>query len=186
MQEEINKEITGEEETAEKKPEEQPEEQPEDRPEEQPAEQAETLPGEQPEELLPKRKLTAYYVWGGIGLAFALFVMYNRGIFSAPDSKTVIRDLSDGFTVSGMVMLCIGMLILVSQKGAFDAISFAFGSLVSMFKKDAVLSEKYRTYSNYKQQKMDKDRIRTSVLLVPGLILTVLGIILTIVYMNIK
>ena len=182
MQEEINKEITGEEETAEK----QPEEQPKDGPEEQPEEQAETLPGEQPEELLPKRKLTAYYVWGGIGLAFALFVMYNRGIFSAPDSKTVIRDLSDGFTVSGMVMLCIGMLILVSQKGAFDAISFAFGSLVSMFKKDAVLSEKYRTYSNYKQQKMDKDRIRTSVLLVPGLILTVLGIILTIVYMNIK
>ncbi len=125
-------------------------------------------------------------MWGGIGLAFALFIMYNRGIFSAPDSKTVIRDVSDGFTVSGMVMLCIGMLILVSQKGAFDAISFAFGSLISMFKKNAVLSEKYRTYSNYKQQKMDKDRIRTSVLMIPGLILTVLGIIFTIVYMNIK
>ena len=178
MQEEIKKEIAEEEGTLEKQPEALPEKQPEALPEEQPGE----MPGEEP----PKRKLTAYFVWGGIGLAFALFIMINRDIFHSPDARTAVRSLSDGFTVSGMLMLCIGMLILVSQKGAFDAISFAFGSLVSMFRKDAVLSDKYRTYSNYKRQKMDKDRIRTSVLLIPGLILTLLGIIFTIVYMNLK
>lgn len=123
-----------------------------------------------------------YLIWLLIGLAFAVFVMVNRGIFKTTDGKVIIRTISDGLTISGMVLVCIGVLILVAQKGAFDALRFSFGSLVTLFRKDADQVGKYRSYSDYKKKKGEKEGIRTSVLVLPGACLALLGILFTGLY----
>ena len=81
-----------------------------------------------------------------------------------------------------MILVCIGVLILVSQKGAFDALRFSFGSLVTLFRKDADQVGKYRSYSDYKKKKGEKEGVRTSVLMLPGACLTLLGILFTGLY----
>lgn len=59
------------------------------------------------------------------GLVLAFVIMTVRGIFSAGTLSQVLLCACDGFSVSGLIFLCIGAMAWISGEGAFDMLSYA-------------------------------------------------------------
>ena len=94
-----------------------------------------------------------------------------------------LRVVSDGFFISGALILSIGAFVFVTQKGAFDAIRYAFGSLVSLFRKNAN-TDKYLSYMNYKKSKADNEKLNLKPMMLSGLAVLLIGLALVAVYMK--
>lgn len=60
------------------------------------------------------------------GLILAFAVMWIRGLFTAESAAEVVMAVSDGFTVAGLLYLCMGALMWVSTTGFFDIFGYAF------------------------------------------------------------
>ena len=78
--------------------------------------------------------LTRYGVTALLALALALAVMYLRGLFSGGLSTAeIMKRISDGLFVSGILFFGIGSLIWVSSTGFFDMLSYGFKSVWYLF-----------------------------------------------------
>lgn len=94
--------------------------------------------------------------------------------------KGLILDLCNAFTVSGAMMTGVGLLIFVTNGGAFDMLAFGFIKLIDLFKKD-LTKVKYRTYYDYHKVQKEKKRSFLHLLLI-GLGFLIVAVILLIVY----
>lgn len=71
-------------------------------------------------------KYIKYIVQTVLGLALSVGVMYERGLFEARSGADKIMIISDGFTVTALLFLSIGILLWVSTTGFFDIFGYAF------------------------------------------------------------
>lgn len=90
----------------------------------------------------------------------------------------LIQDICDAFFLSGSLMTGVGLLIFVTNGGAFDMFVFGFIRFAEMFKKNPA-KVKYRTYYDYRQAKREKKR-KFFQLLIIGLVYLVVAAVLLI------
>ncbi len=114
-------------------------------------------------------RLIQYAVYGAAALACALVTAWARGAFTS-DVKTAFGLLSDGFTVSGLILAGLGGLSYAAAKGAYDAFGYAFSrfSLHSLF----TTRQTYRipeSFYEYKCQKDENRRPWSPIALITGL-----------------
>lgn len=108
--------------------------------------------------------------------------MSARGIFAADTGKTVLLCVCDGFSVSGMLFICIGVMTWIAGEGAFDIFGYAFQKglhhiLPGRFGEDA------GNFYDYKSKKLEKKTpANQRVLLVTGIVFLVIGLILTMIW----
>jgi hypothetical protein len=92
------------------------------------------------------------------GLVTGVYV-WSRDFFSQ-DQITRYLILCDGFTIPGFLMLCFGSLLLASNAGALDGISYGLSHMFRMLIPGAnAKSGGEETYYDYVQKKKAK-RIR--------------------------
>ena len=88
---------------------------------------------------------------------------------------TLLFSWGNGITAGGAIMILIGLLVLVSQFGAFDIFGYAFSSLRGQ-------KRKYHDLYEYSENK-NVERKKTVYYFVPyivvGIIVLIIGIILT-------
>lgn len=108
-----------------------------------------------------------------------ILILVSRGAF-VKSGKGLIIDLCDAFSVSGVLVLGVGLLVFATNGGAFDMLAFGFIKLFDLFKKD-LTKTKYRTFYDYRQAQREKKRSFSSLLIVGGAFLLV-GIALLLVY----
>lgn len=94
-----------------------------------------------------KRLIINSLIAFGIGLVIAFLIMWFRGIL---DGEDTVRIICDGFTVSGLFILGIAVLMTIGQKGEYDALGY-LGYVITPIKK-----VKYINYANYKEAKTKK------------------------------
>ncbi|MCM1289864.1 MAG: DUF3899 domain-containing protein [Corallococcus sp.] len=94
--------------------------------------------------------------------------------------KGLVVDVCNAFTLSGAMMTGVGLLVFVTNGGAFDMLAFGFIKLVDIFKKD-LTKVKYRTFYDYRQAKSEKKRSFLHLLLI-GLVYLAVALVLLIVY----
>lgn len=94
--------------------------------------------------------------------------------------KSLMIDLCDAFSVSGGILLCYGILVLLTNGGAFDMFAFGFIRFGELFKRD-LSQKKYDTYYEYRESRQEKKRSFWHFILIGGAFLIV-GIIFLIVY----
>lgn len=82
--------------------------------------------------------------------AFALF----RGVFSAPNAVHVYHILCDDFFVIGVLNVCIGLFIWVTNEGAFDMINYGMRKFWGLMFKSF---DKYADFIDYKESKSGKN-----------------------------
>lgn len=92
----------------------------------------------------------------------------------------LLIDMCDAFFLSGALMTGVGLLVFVTNGGAFDMLAFGFVKLRDMFRRDPT-KVKYRTFYDYRQAKREKKRSFLH-LLVIGIVFLVVAAILLIVY----
>lgn len=108
-----------------------------------------------------------------------ILILVWRGAF-VRSGKGLIIDLCDAFSVPGAVMLGVGLLVFVTNGGAFDMLAFGVIKLFDLFKRD-LTKVKYRTFYDYREAQKEKNRTFVNLLIVGGGFLLV-GIVFLLVY----
>ena len=115
-----------------------------------------------------------------IGLVASLILSFVRDVYNAPDTQTLYRDLSDIFSVPGLLLVLFGGLVFVSNGGAFYGLSFSVLKFFNVFKKDA--NRNRETYRDYVARKSDKKVTGYSFLFFAGLIILTPGVVFLVLY----
>lgn len=116
-----------------------------------------------------------YFITAAIGLLLAFAIAFDRGIFNATDAAQIYLILSDACFVPGAVLGCIGILLLVSNKGAFHGISFGIKSVIASLSRHGLEGERESFYE-YSERKSGKE-IRIGHFLLIGGIMIALGVL---------
>ena len=99
------------------------------------------------------------------------------------DLSAWLKLISDAFAIPGLFTLLLYLLVWVSQKGAFDAISYSVQlAFVTIFHKDTKEAHLPATYAEYCELKHKEKKKDSSYLLISGGSFLVIGIIVMIVF----
>lgn len=125
-----------------------------------------------------------YLITGGIGLLIAFAVAVSKNIFFAKELVDVIEILIDSFFVPGILLFCFGLLVLATNGGTFDMLTYGMARFISLFRKDHN-DVKFKTFHEYTLAKHEENR-PFGYLVIVGLIFIIISIIFIFVSPNFK
>lgn len=106
------------------------------------------------------------------GLVIAVLIMTTNGVFSGELVKAeIMKFVSDGFFVSGVLLLGAGLLIFCSRNGTFDMLSYA----VKVAIRTIFTTENRESFYDYKQR-MGEKVTPCAFLIVPGAVFLLLSV----------
>ena len=108
-------------------------------------------------------KYKKYLVQAVVALALSVAVMASRGAFAAGvTAADRVMAISDGFTATALLFICLGGLIWVSTTGFFDIFSYAFKKAARVFVPGAYAGEtaNYYTYVTGQRNKRKSKKER--------------------------
>lgn len=121
-----------------------------------------------------------YLITFGIGAVMSFLSAWALGLFSAESATEVMKALSDGCAISGVLLIGVGLLVFASNAGMFSIVSYGAIMFVNAFRRD-VSKRKYKTYYDYTEAKKDKKK-KFSHLLLTGLAFVVLAVFFLILF----
>ena len=128
-----------------------------------------------------RKNLIKYGISGGLCLAYAAYHCFSRNV-SQMSAVDLYRTVSDGFAVPGILCIFSGLIVWLSNEGAFNGISYVLKStvqsLIFLGRRGPV--EKYGDYVENQRKKRTKGY---GFLFVTGaVLLAVAGIFLILYY----
>ena len=123
-----------------------------------------------------KKKILEYSISFVACAVVTLIVLAIRGVFTETDLKTIYRYFSDSFFTVGVICAGFGLLVAVSNWGAFDFIIYGFMRFISLFKKDHN-DIKYKTYYDYSIARAERQKSEFLYLIIVGAIYIIVGAI---------
>jgi len=131
-----------------------------------------------------KSQLLKYGLATGIALAYAIYTVISQNAFSQ-DLRGMLRIISDGLFLPGALMLLIGLLLVVSNHGAFDALAYTGKSVKRLFIPERP-GEKRVNYREYVEQRREKKTTGFGFLFIVGGVFAVIGLIFMLVFYVVK
>lgn len=127
-----------------------------------------------------KKTILRYSITFSIGLIASFLIMLSKSIFSQESSKEVYKILTDAFFVSGVVICGYGLLVMASNGGTFDMLTYGVKRFFSLFQKD-ISKIKHKTFYEYRMAKQEKKNPFWYLVIV-GLVLIGISMIFLILY----
>lgn len=113
-----------------------------------------------------------------VGIAIALWFAASRNVFSGTLIKAdVVRYLSDGFFISGVMLTGAGLLVFCSRNGTFDMITYG----VKLAVRTIFRTGENESFYDYKQRLGEKVT-PCAFLIIPGVVLLLISVILTSIF----
>jgi len=125
------------------------------------------------------KKIRKYLITMIISLAAVAAIVWSKDLFGQTELVNVYHILCDAFFAVGVVVLCIGLLILSSNEGTFDMITYGVSSFIGMFKKN--YEKKYDTFYDYRADREDK-KLPFGFLLICGTALVAISLLMYFLY----
>ncbi|MBQ7326411.1 MAG: DUF3899 domain-containing protein [Clostridia bacterium] len=119
--------------------------------------------------------------------AVVVLVLYALSfeLFSAENMEELFKDLSDCFVVTGILLSGVGAISWAGTEGAFDMLAYGCKTFLGLF--STSYSKKLpKSFYDYKQERMEKNRPWLKQTLVVGLIVLAVGLMLLIPYSMVK
>lgn len=112
------------------------------------------------------------------GVAFTVAILNDIG--NSPSVSESYRILSNAFTVPGVILIMIGVLLYISSTGAFDALSYGLGR----FARSLIPGAQYKDekFYDYKMRKNEKRASGYSCVFFVGAAFTLVAILFLILY----
>lgn len=122
-----------------------------------------------------KKYLISFVIMG----ISTLFILNLRGVF-ADNVTDIFRHLADSFTIPGVIMLMVGVMVWISTTGSFDMLNY--GLLKA--KNSLIPSTQYthETFYDYKSRKDGKRIKNYSFLFISGGIYMIPALVFNILY----
>lgn len=127
-----------------------------------------------------KKIILRYSITFGIGLIAAFLIMISKSIFSQESSRDVFRILTDAFFVPGVVICGYGLLVMASNGGTFDMLTYGIKRFFSLFQRD-INKVKHKTFYEYRMAKQE-NKNPFWYLVIVGLVLIGISMIFLILY----
>ena len=127
-----------------------------------------------------KSILARYLITVAVGLSFVYSYIAPRDLAN----QTLIEQyhiLCDAFTLPGLFMMLIGLMLLMGNLGALDAISFAFHYLFHTF---LPLTGESMTYLEFVEDRREHRIHGYSFLFVVGAVFTAIAVVFLLLYMS--
>lgn len=117
-----------------------------------------------------------YFITIAVGLVMAAIMCFSRGILSA-EGTMVYHLLSDAFAVPGMFILAAGILVMVSNEGLFNGISYSTQAIKKALtnRREPKMEE---SFYEYNLRKSGMEKVRFGHLLIVGAVFIVISVIL--------
>ena len=103
------------------------------------------------------------------------------GVFVTTDTKFLLARLCDAFFIPGVVSVGVGLLVLLSNGGAFDMFAYGGRVFIGMFRKDP-LERKYGSYHEYRRARKEKKRSFWYMIIVGGVYVAVAAVLFVVYY----
>ena len=123
-----------------------------------------------------------YLVTAIAGGAFTVFVLWLRDFLGAPTLLEKYRILADAFTIPGVILVMLSLLVWASSEGAFDFLGYAASRVGDMLLPAHGLSSKHETYYQYVERKRGKRAKGFWFLLFVGLAFVAVAVVFVILY----
>lgn len=133
------------------------------------------------EENSNKRSWIKYLITAVIGLIIAFLVCLLKGMFQMTEAKEIVRVISDGVTLVGLIMTCVGFLTVLNKAGAFDGLAYSLKYTVRVWRNYRENDKTPKSYYDYKKAAYEK-RKRHWYLLIVGAGYLLVAVVLIIVY----
>ena len=113
-----------------------------------------------------------------LGVCFAFVVFYLWGLdWAAMDTRAILRNLSDAFSVPGLLCVFSGLFIWLSNEGTLDGVGFVLSHAFHLIIPGSAL--KHENYGEYLERKRGKKPMGFGFLLISGAIcLVISGVLL--------
>ena len=102
------------------------------------------------------KRLIVKYIVPAVALAVALCIALIQGLFGMTDKIAIMRSLTDCFSVSGAVLLLVGLIVVCSNGGAYDIAGFSVKKFFSVFQ--SAEKRNKETYADYRARKSENKR----------------------------
>ena len=129
-----------------------------------------------------KSLLIKYGICFGVAAVIAVLVFWARGFFT-DNAGVNIQILSDGFFVSGVLMLAFAGMMFISSEGALIGIGFVLRSVALIF--IPMGRKNHEFYAQYRERKLAERKAKTSndhCILVVGLVFLAISIVFTVIW----
>ena len=126
---------------------------------------------------MQNNKRRAMIISAGLGLCMAMLISVGRGAFAAETAADRLLAFCDGFSVSGVLLLCFGAMIWISNEGFFDVLSYAAQKGLHHLIPGRA-SEDLGSFYDYKISKANGKRAGSAFLIVPGIVILAVGLVL--------
>ena len=130
-----------------------------------------------------KRTILEYSITTGICLILAFLICVLGGIFSYNESFRIYGLLCDGFFISGVVCLSVGVLVFVHNNGVFDMLIYGIQRFFSLFKKKP-REQKYETFYDYHVARAERPKSPFAFLLIIGGTFILISLIFLLLWAN--
>lgn len=114
-----------------------------------------------------RRSLLSYLIPFAVGLGAVIGISAYRGAFHADTMQQAMAAVCDGCFTVGVVLLCIGGLMLTAVGGAFDMLSYGVSLLFGILSKEKRRDKDFYEYSQRLKDKREEKLIPLHLLL-PG------------------
>lgn len=112
---------------------------------------------------MDSRPWLKFAVDAGLGLVLALIISVARGVFHPESASAAFMALSDGFFVSGALLLGGGGLQWTYNGGVLDGLTFTFRLAVARMRRD--FDDNHFTFAEHRQEREAKASSPRSLLL---------------------
>ena len=120
------------------------------------------------------------------GILSAALIMAVRGIFTADTAVQRLLCVCDGFSVSGLLLLCTAAMMWIAGKGSFDMLGYAFRKGLHHLI-PGKFSEDGETFYDYKSKRQEEKRSPIlKGILMTGIVNIAAGLMLTAVWYGLQ
>lgn len=124
-----------------------------------------------------------YLITSLAGAAIVIIIVFTHGILQADTTSAAMQILVDAFFVPGVLFVGFGLIVVASNGGAFDMLSYGVSLIFVLLKKN-IKERKYKDFYEYSQAKKEKRKDKASIafILVVGLVLVAISMVFLALY----
>ena len=126
------------------------------------------------------KKYIKYVIVSVVAVVLAVVYALSNHVFAQDDPKEMLKILCDAFFVPGVIITGFGGLVVASNGGTFDMLSYGMQRFFGLFQKD-VTKVKYRTFREYRASREEKDRSFWYLLIV-GVVCLLVAVVCLLLY----
>lgn len=130
------------------------------------------------------KKFLQYLITALVGAVIVVAVVSAQKIWAQDGVTAKMGTLSDAFFAAGIFIGCIGLLVFVSDRGAFDMLKYAVIMFISKFKRD-VTKRKYKDYNEYRAARSERENKPIAFMLIVGAAFLAVALVFLILYFQI-